>query len=156
MSCPKIVPEPYLNQDALERLIHGYVFPKAKLIGGLSVDLVHSAEQMHLVKELWFQTNDRQLRHFVLCFTDKESQHIFSPEGLAYGAYRVCDYYADEYQIVFGVHQSCGRWHIHFVMNNVSFVTGKRYRDCIRNDSDFKCHIMTCLFPIDYIEIYYD
>ena len=65
MSCLKIVPEPYLNPDALDVLIHHYVFRKAKLIGGLSVDSYHAAEQMHLVKELWGQTGGKQLRHFI-------------------------------------------------------------------------------------------
>lgn len=156
MSCLKIDPEPYMNHDALEILIHGYVFRKAKLIGGLSVDPVYAAEQMHLVKDLWFQNNGRQLRHFILNFSDKESSHISGPESLYVGAYQVCGYFADEYQIVFGVHYKDERWHIHFVMNNVSFVTGKRYRDTKFGDLDLRCHIYSCLFPTDCIGIYYD
>ena len=156
MSCLKIVPEPYLNSDALEILIHGYVFRKAKRIGGLSVDPIYAAEQMHLVKNLWFQNDGRQLRHFILSFTDQESKHISEPGNLVTGAYQVCDYFADEFQIVFGVHHSSDRRHIHFVMNNVSFVTGKRYRDSKYADLDLKCHIYTCLFPINRIDLYYD
>lgn len=155
MSCLKIVPNPYLNADALEKLIHGYVFPKATLIGGLSVDPVHAAEQMHLVKEIWFQTEGCQLRHFVLSFSEYECKYIHTPWSLEAGAYGVCDYCADEYQIVFGVHHSNNRWHIHFVMNNVSYTTGKRYRGCKINDLDLRCHILTCPFPINFVGIYY-
>lgn len=35
MAALKIVPGKYLNHDALERLIHGYVFRKALLKGGV-------------------------------------------------------------------------------------------------------------------------
>ena len=79
MSILKIVPEPYLNHDALEKEIQGYVFRKALLIGGMSVDPLHAAEQMHLVKSLWFQTDGCQLRHFILIFNDRECDHINGP-----------------------------------------------------------------------------
>lgn len=157
MSCLKIVPGPYLNTDALDRVIDGYVFCKAKLIGGLSVDPIHAVEQMRMVKRLWFQTDGCQLRHFVLCFNDCECDHIHGAGSLQAGAYEVCEYYAGEYQIVFGIHHpGNGRWDIHFVMNNVSFRTGKRYRSHRILDYDLKDHILTCLFPIDYISVCYD
>lgn len=58
MSVLKFVPQPYDTPDVLRYLIHGYIFPKAKLYGGLSVDPHHAAEQMLLVKELWHQTEE--------------------------------------------------------------------------------------------------
>lgn len=155
MSCLKIVSEPYLNRDALELLIHGYVFRKAVLIGGAAVDPVHAAEQMHLVKDLWFQNSGRQLKHFVLCFTEQECSHLSGAGSLQIGAYEVCDYFAKEYQIVFGIHQNYNKWHIHFVMNNISFVTGKRYREQRSSDLSLKTHISTCLFPTNRVDVYY-
>ena len=156
MSCLKIVPEPYLNPDALDVLIHHYVFRKAKLIGGLSVDPYHAAEQMHLVKELWGQTGGKQLRHFILSFNDKESSLVFDPSSLLMGSYGVCEYYSNEFQIVFGIHR--GRtWHIHFVMNTVSFLTGKRCPNKESDDIALKHHILTMPYflPTEHIEIYY-
>lgn len=157
MSVLKIVPEPYLNHDALEKLIHGYVYHKALMIGGLSVDPIHAAEQMHLVKRLWFQTEGSQLRHFILSFNDRECDHINGAWSLRTGAYEVCEYYSDQYQIVFGIHQSReGRWHIHFVMNTVNFLTGKKYHAKNVYDFDLSHHILTCLLPTDSVQVYYD
>lgn len=50
MAILKIVPGEYLNPDALEKLIHGYVFRKALRIGGFGVDPEYAAEQMHTVR----------------------------------------------------------------------------------------------------------
>ena len=157
MSILKIVSEPYLNHDALEKEIHGYVFRKALLIGGMSVDPLRAAEQMHLVKSLWFQTDGCQLRHFVLIFNDKECGHINGAWSLRTGAYQVCEYYADQFQIVFGVHQNReGRWHIHFIMNTVSFLTGKKYQAKNVYDYDLSHYILTCLLPTNGIKVYHE
>lgn len=157
MSILKIVPEPYMNPDAPEKLIHRYIFPKALLIGGMSVDPLHAAEQMHLVKNLWFQTDGCQIRHFILIFNERECGHINGAWSLQTGAYQVCEYYADQYQIVFGVHQSkTGLWHIHFAMNTVNFLTGKKYRSKNVYDYDLSYHILTCLLPTDGVKVYYE
>ena len=52
MPCLKIVPDSYVNSDALDCLVHKYIYPKSHTIGGLSVDPAHAAEQMKLVKKL--------------------------------------------------------------------------------------------------------
>ena len=126
------------------------------MIGGLSVDPVYAAEQMHLVKDLWFQSGGCQLRHFVICLDERESSHVTSAASLEVGAYDVCEYYAEEYQIVFGIHFNDNRWDIHFVMNNVSFMTGKRYSAKNILDYDLRDHILTCLLPTDRMMVYYD
>lgn len=157
MSILKIVPKPYVNPDALEKEIYGYVYPKALLIGGMSVDPLHAAEQMHLVKSLWFQTDGCQLRHFILIFNERECEHIHGPWSLRIGAYQVCEYYADQYQIVFGIHQKRDKsWHIHFVMNTVNFLTGKKYQAKNFYDYDLSHHILTCLLPTQGVRVYYD
>lgn len=159
MSVLKIVTEQYVNPDALEKVID-YVFRNAKLIGGLQVDPYHAAEQMHLCKELWFQNNGKQLRHFVVCFNESESKHIYSEVSLEYGAYRACEFYSDEYQIIFGIHRNNhtnNNWHIHFVVNNVSFLTGKRLRENNRHDLELRQYLQSCcLFPTSYMEICYN
>ena len=155
MSCLKIVSQPYVNQDALDILIHRYVLPKSKLYGGLSVDPLHAAEQMKLVKELWCQTIGKQLRHFILSFDEYESSDISSPASLWVGACGICEFFASEYQIVFGIHQSYGRWHIHFVMNNISFVTGKRYPEKNCNDYQLREYTLSLPLPTNKVDVYY-
>lgn len=157
MPCLKIVPESYMNADALDRLIHGYIFFKSKSYGGLSVDPAHAAEQMKLVKQLWYKENGSQLLHFILAFSPWESERIKSAGELMPLAYDICSYFAENYQIIFGVHYSkAGLWHIHFVVNSVSFTTGNRL---LRKNSTYqalKYHIQSCLPDGRSIRIYYN
>ena len=157
MPCLKIVPESYVNSDALDCLVHKYIYPKSHTIGGLSVDPAYAAEQMKLVKQLWYKENGSQLLHFILAFSPWESERIKSAGELMPLAYDVCSCFADDYQIVFGIH--CGRtglWHIHFVVNSVSFTTGERL---LRKNSIYlalKYHIQSCLPDGRSIPIYYN
>ena len=86
MPCLKIVPESYVNSDALDCLIHKYIYPKSHTIGGLSVDPAHAAEQMKLVKQLWYKENGSQLLHFILAFSPWESERIKSAVCLLYSS----------------------------------------------------------------------
>lgn len=70
MSILKIASGLYVNNDALEREIQHYVFPKAIAKGGCAVDPEYAVPQMKMVKELWGQTDGKQLHHFVLIFSD--------------------------------------------------------------------------------------
>ena len=78
MPCLKIVPDSYVNSDALDCLVHKYIYPKSHTIGGLSVDPAHAAEQMKLVKKLWLKEDGCQLLHFILAFNPWESERIKS------------------------------------------------------------------------------
>ena len=96
MPCLKIVPESYVNSDALDCLVHKYIYPKSHTIGGLSVDPAHAAEQMKLVKQLWYKENGSQLLHFILAFSPWESERIKSAGELMPFAYDVCSCFADD------------------------------------------------------------
>lgn len=159
MAVLKIVPGEYLNQDALEQVIHRYVFRKAILIGGYGVNPHYAAEQMHIVKQYWNQTRGKQLRHFVVSFTDKESSEISNADDLALGAYQVCQYYYEGgYQSVFGIHRPCnsGNWHIHFVVNNINFITGERLPESNTIDYQLKYVLQAGYLPTRQILICYD
>ena len=157
MPCLKIVPGSYVNSNALDCLVHKYIYPKSHTIGDLSVDPAHAAEQMKLVKKLWLKEDGCQLLHFILAFNPWESERIKSAGELMPFAYDVCSCFADDYQIVFGIH--CGRtglWHIHFVVNSVSFTTGERL---LRKNSIYlalQYHIQSCLPDGRSIPIYYN
>ena len=146
MPCLKIVPESYVNSDALDCLVHKYIYPKSHTIGGLSVDPAHAAEQMKLVKQLWYKENGSQLLHFILAFNPWESERIKSAGELMPLAYEVCGYFAIDFQVIFGIHfGKTGLWHIHFVVNSVSFATGERL---LRKNSIYlalKYHIQSCV-----------
>ena len=156
MPCLKIVPESYANSDALDCLIR-YIYSKSYRIGGLSVDPAHAAEQMKLVKQLWYKENGCQLLHFILAFSPWESEWIKSAGELIPLAYEVCSFFAEDYQIIFGVHHSkAGLWHIHFVVNSVSFTTGERILRKTNTYLALKYHIQSCLPDGRSIPIYYN
>ena len=156
MPCLKIVPESYANSDALDCLIR-YIYSKSYRIGGLSVDPAHAAEQMKLVKQLWYKENGCQLLHFILAFSPWESEWIKSAGELIPLAYEVCSVFAEDYQIIFGVHHSkAGLWHIHFVVNSVSFTTGERILRKTNTYLALKYHIQSCLPDGRSIPIYYN
>ena len=157
MPCLKIVPDSYVNSDALDCLVHKYIYPKSHTIGGLSVDPAHAAEQMKLVKKLWLKEDGCQLLHFILAFNPWESERIKSAGELMPLAYEVCGYFAIDFQVIFGIHfGKTGLWHIHFVVNSVSFATGERL---LRKNSiylSYKYHIQSCLPDGRSIPIYYN
>lgn len=153
MSIIKIVCGDYTNPESLNNLIHGYVFRKADLYGGLAVDPSHAAEQMLLVKKLWGKTQGQQLRHFILSFSDYESTRIQHAHHLQMIAYWVCEHYADEYQIVYGIH-SFPRFHIHFVINSISYKTGGRFPR--KRFQDFELQIVIESILSARVPIYYD
>lgn len=148
----KVVPESYVSIDDVDRVIN-YVARKAHIFGGLAVDPSHAAEDMRLVKTLYGKTNGKQLRHFILNYSEQESKNIRSAEQLQCIAYHVCTYFADEYQIVFGIHKS-NHWHIHFVMNTVNYKTGKKYAGGNKTDWDLACDVCSVL-GLKNIQVYY-
>lgn len=154
MSIIKIVPESYLNPSCLEKLIHGYIFRKAIYYGGLSIDPAHAAEQMLLTKQIWLQTQGKQCRHFIVSLSDQESNLFPDPSMLLMPAYWICEHFADQYQIIFGIHTH-PRLHIHFVMNTINFVTGKRFENKRMQDFELQT-VVESAFSTGKAFIFYD
>ena len=115
----------YSNTDAPEKLID-YSVRKAIFSDGFAVDPNHAAEQIHAVKSFWCETDGRQMVQFILAFDDYENVSLDNDEIIRI-AERFCGLFYDRFQIVYGVHFDSGNIHIHFAMNNVSYIDGKRY-----------------------------
>lgn len=64
-----------------------------------------------------------------------------SPEIANNYALGIIQYYADEYQIVYAVHDNTDDVHIHFVMNQVSYKDGYKYGGKKKNYYNFKRYI---------------
>ena len=151
----------YVNADAVEKELR-YVFGKALAKGGLSVDPECAAAQMRMVKTVWGQTEGKMLHHFILSFSDFESQRIRSMGELLSLGYHICCLYAGEFQIVFGIHHS-STYYIHFVMNSVSFSTGQKFTHSKADDVFLADYIRTCSLPFafgprirsNYLPVYY-
>lgn len=134
MSVLKIITEDYAQAGDDVRLLQ-YIYRKSHYTGGLAVDPQYAAEQMEYCRYYWGQNIGAKLYHFIVAFSWKESKERSGAGYLASIAYDICAHFSEEYQIVFAVHHKQEEylsgdkesWHIHFVMNPVSYRTGKRY-----------------------------
>lgn len=120
----KILNESYSNEDALEHLIN-YVC-RSGHTGGTGLDPEYALMYMSAVKQMWHKTDGRQARHFILSFACDED---LTYDEMTAVAYAVAGYYADRFQVVFGLHFDTDSPHIHFAMNSVSFMDGRMYSE---------------------------
>ena len=121
----KIVEESYSNKNAVVNVIN-YIC-QGPYIGGLGVNPECAALQMSLVKYVWYKTEGRQVRHFIVSFADNESADL---DGLIAYGYAIANYYYEKgFQVVFGVHTNTEHQHIHFAVNTVNFRNGYMYGD---------------------------
>lgn len=152
MPCLKIVPEPYEKYEDTYTLIHRYIYPKSVCIGGLAVDPINAAYHMEFYRLCWGKTTGARVRHFILSYSEQESERIRSYGELEPIAYEICDYYSDAYQIVFGIHKTA-KWHVHFVMNTLNYRTGTKYKRDNRDDNELRnviCMATDCKVPVFY------
>lgn len=124
----KIVREYYETYEDTEVAIHKYINRHAvnHCYGGLAVDPEHAAEQMELYRNYYGKNTRYCLLHWILSFSVNESLQC-SEETLMAAAYSICEYYSQEYQIIFGVHWANHMWDIHFAMNPVNYRTGLKF-----------------------------
>lgn len=111
-----------VNYVLTDKNSHTYV----RYLGGVNVDPLNAAEQFIKVKNYYRKNNPQswQVRHFIVSFCKKD----YINPLLAYGlGYKIAEFYANRYQIIFGVHEDTNYIHIHFAFNSVSFVDGKLY-----------------------------
>lgn len=126
MCIVKVVNDPFTNYECIFRLtsyaLVGKPGKRIRYYGGYNVVLSRADEEIVLVKQYFQKTDKRLMRHFTVSFNDETSAYDAWILG-----WRIAAYYADRYQIVFGVHEDTDNIHIHFVMNTVSFVDGLKY-----------------------------
>lgn len=125
-----MIEEEYLNKDSVELLIN-YICDPAKtpsrLIGGLSVFVTTTDDiimQFKALKEFYHKSDGKQIMHFIVSFDGYQRldlQKIFEM-----GAW-IAAYYADEYQIIYALHENTSNPHLHFAINTVSFIDGKKF-----------------------------
>lgn len=120
----------YWEPSVMRTLIHYVLNPEKTehgLIGGYNLLLTGAdgiVEQMEIVKQVWGKTEGKQIRHFLLSFSYQERVSEQEAWRLAFA---IAAYYADDYQILFAVHEDSEYVHIHFVWNPVSIRDGRMY-----------------------------
>ena len=149
MEIVKICNEKYMKPSDLKNEIKYATNIKKTdgFIGGLGVTPYNPEEmiyQMNMVKRS-FRKNEfgrRQLRHIIVSF---EQEWSVSPKLALTIAYDIALFYADRFQIAFGVHQDTENTHIHFVQNTVSHIDGKMFSGAWQELESFKIHVHSVL-----------
>lgn len=114
---------------------------------GINICPERAYKQMRSVKKYFVKTSGNQLVHFVVCFNKDVIQLSTAVEY----ARKIAEYYKSRYQILYAVHQElrCAEsgygkslYHVHIVMNSVSFVDGKMFADNKKDIGRFMKHIL--------------
>ena len=122
----------YISQDGF-----------APYMGGVNLTSIETAAlEMQATAASFGKDEGKRLRHTVLSF--HESERVAPEQAYAYGQ-QIIQYYAPVYQMAFAVHTNAGNIHIHFVMNQVSYVDGSRYRGQRKDYYDFKNYIASVI-----------
>ena len=141
----------YWDDNAVSTLVHYCLDAKKTMhyvyIGSYAVSYIpeEAILQMQLLQKYLGQTDGVHLRHMVLSFSKDE---VDSPSLARTLGNEICKYYGAEYQILFGVHCNTEHLHIHFVMNTVSYRTGKKYPGDRKDYYAFLRYVQEVLEPV--------
>lgn len=145
----KIPEGKYENPDAVENVIY-YVLRlnNMNLVGGYGIipasveDIVN---QFYIVKKAYRVTDGKQIFHVI--FSIDKTWH-FSDKQVMNLAYQLGRYFANDRQVVFGIHNDTKCLHIHMAVNTVAYTNGvyqayweidelKKYaNECVRAMAD--------------------
>lgn len=112
---------------------------KALHIGGYGVSIHNLKEtyfQMLFVKKYFHKTEDNPLMHFIISFDDD----VKSYDKAKLYAIKIGSFFKCRHQILWCVHRKERRnshYHLHMIVNSVSFVDGKLYDSSPDNLCDF-------------------
>lgn len=119
-----------------------------QLIGGFGVNLTQPAYEMRRLSEAYGKFKGLRLRHMVLSFSAQEIKrfrsHVY--DSLNKIADYAARYYGGQYQILYSIHEDSNFLHIHFVMNSVNYLTGKKYPGTKEDYYSFQNYLGTFLY----------
>lgn len=134
----------YRNKNALPKVIN-YINDEEKtphnIKGALGCNYHNSKStinDMRNVQKHFRNEKGKKIIHFIISFSKEEQEHIQIDDFLTIG-YQIAQYFPNEYQIFFALHENTENYHIHFGMNPVSYETGKKYHWQKKDSYNLKC-----------------
>lgn len=122
----------YRNPDAIEKVVH-YPLKKEKtphaITGAIGVngsDEKKIIDEMTYIQKYFNKDKGKRMIHFWISFSTKEMA-VLDYEDYRHIGYIVADFFENQYQLVFGLHEDTKHAHIHFAVNPVNYCTGKKY-----------------------------
>ena len=116
----------------------------SQLAGGIAMNPLLAKEQFGIVAQAYGKDFGVRLRHMILSFGPNEQISLIDAKNIAYQA---AAYYGGQYQILWGCHTDGSCLHIHFVMNTVSYLTGRKYDGSKADYYGFQSHLNRVLEP---------
>lgn len=135
MAILKFPPNPYKNNyrnpDAIRNVIH-YILEPSKtpnsIIGAVGLDCSCESNMIILMESLqsyYRKTSGKHIHHFIVSFSKDEIKKIRLKDYIYIG-YSITDFFDNQYQIVFALHENTNQTHFHFALNPVNFNTGNK------------------------------
>ena len=124
---PKIIliRNDYPDQTALLNVLN-YAM-RSQDYGGYALDPDKAYRQMMLVKSAYHKEDGTQLLHFIISFSTAEAYRLDMNEMLDVGLWAAQHFTG--FQSVYALHSDTRHFHLHIVVNTVSFEDGHRYSD---------------------------
>ena len=146
--------------NVLNYVIHGHTDYDKRY--SINTDIDNAYEQFLLVKRYFDKTSGNPVFHFVVSFTTKTTRYndIEYTECLCRN---IANYFTDRYQIVWCIHEKrtsakyggiSSVYHVHFVMNSVSYIDGKMFSGSHADIYSFLEHIKSVTGDISWIVKY--
>ena len=124
----KFVTEEYKSKSDMWNVIH-YCQRQAKFVYSpnmLTYSLQIIYDQFGYYKKFYFKEEGNQLIHCVLSFDSSHWERWVLWQTVELCAMRICALFEGYQTVAFG-HPKKGQLHVHFLINTVSFATGKRF-----------------------------
>lgn len=113
--------------ERLDKTPHNYK-------GSRAVNIENAAEEMNILAQVYNNDEKVRLRHSVISFDKDENIAATQADEIARAAIQ---YFGDEYQIIYCVHEDTDNIHVHIVMNQVSYLDGHKYHGSKKQHYDF-------------------
>lgn len=115
----------YKNDNAVENVVR-YILRlgNRNLAGGYGVlvnDLQSIIEQFYQVKQVYGKMDGKQIIHIV--FSVEKTLYL-KPEQVKDLGYMLAEYFGNERQVVFAVHDDTDQLHIHMGVNTIAYTNG--------------------------------
>ena len=143
-----IVKNEYRNNDALKNVVN-YVKKSDKVRGDVGAQGTLLDNPYYYMDKINrnYQHDGKKAQHFILSFEVEDNTSSLDPMTLGY---EVCALYP-EYQFVFGVHHNTDQLHIHWAMNPVNMLTGKKFNFTFGETFSLRKEIARLLEPYNIL-----
>ena len=120
-------------------------------MGGYALDPACAYRQMSMVKSAYHKADGPQLLHFIISFSTADAYRMTMDEMLYIGFFAAQQF--SSFQVAYALHSDTHHFHLHLVMNTVSYADGHRYADGRAGFWKLQDALQK-LFPHSYVGLY--